>query len=355
MTQVKTLDFSGQPLFCGIDMHKKSWSVCLRNHERELKTFSQDADPAALVRFLNKYYPNAEVEIAYEAGFCGFWVQQQFVTMGLRCRVIHPADLPQPDRDRRYKTDVVDSRRIAFELSKGGLNGIYVPSQQTLELRALVRGRVQLIKDQTRFKNRIISFLDFFGIRVPEGYKKSTHFSHRFMKWLEALPLANSNKMALQTKIHVLGSIREQLLTITRQYRLLATSTEYGQQISLLGSIPGIGLNSALVILTEIGDMRRFRHFDQLASLAGFKPDIYSSAERSLVKGITYHCNHLLRETLVECAWMGISKDPALTQAYYGYKHRMHYNKAILRIAKKLLSRVRYVMLHQRSYQLGRV
>jgi transposase len=124
MQQVKTLDFSGQNIYCGIDMHKKNWSVTVRLADRELKTFSQDPDPGQLSGLLKRHYPNATVWIAYEAGFCGFWAQKQFEAEGLNCSVIHAADLPQPDRDRRYKTDIVDSRRIAFELSKGGLNSM---------------------------------------------------------------------------------------------------------------------------------------------------------------------------------------------------------------------------------------
>jgi len=355
MTQVKSLDFSGQSIYCGIDMHKKNWSVTLRTSDRELRTFSHDPDPGALARMLVRQYPKAHFELAYEAGFSGFWVQKQFESIGLNCRVIHPADLPQPDRDRRYKTDVVDSRRIAFELSKGGLKGIYVPSEESLANRSLVRSRAQLIKDQTRFKNRIISFMDMYGISIPAGYKKCTHFSHRFITWLQEVPLNPSSQMALQTKINVLLSIRQQLLSITRQYRLMAKASSYAATITLLRTIPGIGINSALVLLTEIDDIHRFKSFDHLASLVGLKPDVYSSADKSLVKGITHHCNQLLRETLVECAWMVIGKDPALTQAYYDYKKRMHYNKAIIRIAKKLLSRVRYVMIHQQPYQMGRV
>jgi transposase len=353
MIQIKTLDFSGQSIYCGIDVHKKLWSVCIRNSDRELKTFSQDPNPAALARLLTTHYPNARFELAYEAGFCGFWAQREFSRIGLNCRVIHPADLPQPDRDRRYKTDIVDCRRIAFELCKGGLTGIHIPSELMVEYRSLVRTRNQLVRDQTRTKNRIISFLEFQGIRIPVGYKRCTHFSARFIKWLEELPLSWVNKLALQAKINLLRAVREQLLVISKQYRLIATTEPLGEKIKLLRTICGIGIYSALVILTEIDDIKRFRHFDQLASLAGFKPDVYSSAEKSLTRGITHHCNHLLRETLVECAWMAISKDPALTQAYYNYKNRMHYNKAIIRIAKKLLSRVRYVLLTGKAYQLG--
>lgn len=353
MSQVKNLDFSGQSIYCGIDVHKKNWSVSLRTEDRELKTFSQDADPIALARLLHRQYPNAEFQLAYEAGFCGFWIQQQFAREGLRCMVIHPADIPQPNRDRLYKTDPVNSRRIAFELSKGSLRSIHIPSEETLALRSLVRTRLQLVKDQTRYKNRILSFLDFLGIAIPAGYKTSTRFNGVFLQWLKELPIAEHHKRALESKMNILQSTRQELLQITRQFRGIAKTGPYQRQISLLTSIPGIGLTSAIVLMAEIDDIRRFRKFDQLASLAGFKPDVYSSAEKKLVKGLTHHCNHLLRETLVECAWMAVGRDPALTQAYQHYKKRMHYNKAIIRIAKKLLSRVRHVLLSGQPYQMG--
>jgi transposase len=171
MKQVKVLDFTGQSIFCGIDIHKKNWSVCLRNHERELKVFSQDADAGLLARHLKQHYPNAAVSIVYEAGFCGYWPQQAFTAEGLDCRVIHPSDIPQPEKNRRYKTDTVDCRKLAVELSKGFLNFIHIPLPSTIENRSLVRTRQQLVQDQTRYKNRILSFLNFFGIKVPEGIK----------------------------------------------------------------------------------------------------------------------------------------------------------------------------------------
>lgn len=353
MTQVKTLDFTGQSIFCGIDIHKKNWAVCLRTHDRELKVFSQDPDPLVLSHHIKKYYPNATITLAYEAGFSGFWPHQVFVSQGLECKVVNPSDIPQPDKSRRHKTDVVDCRKLALELSKASLNSIHIPTQDTIEHRSLVRGRQQLVKDQTRFKNRIISFLDFFGIRIPEGYKKCTHFSKRFLSWLEELPMAAMSKSALLVKVNCVKAIREQLVFTNNQLRELSKSSFYKKTIELLMSIPGIGIQSALIIATELGDIRRFKTFDLLASYCGFKPDIYSSGDKTVIKGMTYQCNHLLRETLVECAWMAIGKDPAMTQAYYDYKKRMHYNKAIIRIAKKLLNRVRYVLINEQPYQMA--
>jgi len=355
MTQVKTLDFSGQSLYCGIDIHKKSWSVCLRNQERELRSFSQDPDPWILSRHLKTNYPNASIVIGYEAGFSGYWAQQAFKAEGLECKVIHPSDIPQPDKSRRYKTDKIDCRKLAVELSKGFLNYIHIPLQSTIESRSLVRTRQQLVKDQTRYKNRILAFLTFFGIQVPQGYKNSTHFSKCFVTWLEQLTMAPSSKTALLIKLNVLQSIRAQLLLTNKALRQLAGSELYAPMITLLMSIPGIGIHAAMILATELEDIRRFKSFDHLASYAGFKPDVYSSADKYVIKGITHHCNHEVREVLVEAAWMAIGKDPALTQAYNEYKKRMHYNKAILRIAKKLLSRVRYVLLNNTPYEIALV
>ncbi len=353
MSQINKLDFTGHSIYCGIDMHKKSWSVCLRNEERELKTFSQNPDPVSLSRHLKNYYPNASLVVVYEAGFCGFWPQQLFVREGLDCKVVHPADVPQPDKSRRNKSDAVDCRKLALELSKRSLNFIHIPRQSTIESRALVRTRQQLVKDQTRYKNRILSMLNFLGVEIPEGYKRSTHFSKRFIDWLTQAPLNASAQTALQVKVNLLQSIRTQLLYTNKELRILAQSPDYQRTIELLMSIPGIGSVSALVIATEIEDIQRFPKFDHLASFAGFTPDLYSSGEKSVVKGITHHCNNTLRETLVECAWAAIGRDPALTQCYYEYKKRMHYNKAIIRIAKKLLNRVRFVLIKNQPYQIG--
>lgn len=353
MLQVKKLDFTGQSFFCGIDVHKKSWSVCIRDNERELQKFSQNPDPHLLSSRLKKCYPGAEIKLVYEAGFSGYWAQEQFAKEGFNCKIVHASDVPQTDNNRRYKTDTVDCRKLAFELSKGTLNFIHIPLSSTIENRSLVRSRQQLIKDQTRYKNRIISFLDFMGIRIPEGYKNSTHFSKSFLSWLLALDLATNSRNALNIKLNMLISIREQLLLVNKQLKAINTDPQYSSSIKLLMSIPGIGWLSAITLLTELEDVRRFKNFDHLSSYVGFKPDIYSSSEKTTVKGITRHCNHLLRETLVECSWMAIGKDPALTQAYYGYKKRMHYNKAILRIAKKLLNRVRYVLINEQPYEGG--
>lgn len=351
--QVKSLSFSGQDIYCGIDVHKKDWSVCIRDDERELRTFSQPPIPVVLAEYLQRNYPQANFHIVYEAGFCGYWIQQAFAKQGFHCIITHPSDVPTTDKDRRQKTDNVDCRKLAKGLNEGNLKGIYIPSQQTLEDRNLVRTREQLVKDQTRYKNRILSGLHFFGIVIPEGYKKSTHFSKRLINWLQQLEMGDSAKMALQIKLDALQTIRQQLLQANRALRKLAQAERYAREVKLIRSVPGIGLTNAMILLTEIDGIHRFKSFKHLCSYAGLKPDIYCSSETVIVKEITTRCNAFIREALVESAWKAITVDPALLMAYKEYKTHMHYNKAIIRIAKKLLSRIRYVLLHQKMYVTG--
>jgi transposase len=353
MKQIKKLSFAGQNIYCGIDTHKQSWAVCIRDEERELRTFTQPPVPEVLADFLETNYPQANFYAVYEAGFCGYWIQQALSRRNINCIITHAADVPTTDKDKKQKTDVVDCRKLSLSLKEGSIKSIYVPSQDTIEARSLLRGREQLVQDQTRYKNRILSWLHFLGIAIPEGYKKSTHFSKSFIMWLEKLALGENAKTSLQLKLGGLQSIRHQLLLANRSLRKLAQSGRYQKQVQLLTGIPGIGITNALIFLTELDDIHRFKSFDHLCSYAGLKPDIYSSSDTVIVKGITNRCNSLVRESLVESAWKAVAKDPALLMAYKEYKKRMNYNKAIIKITKKLLNRIRYVLIHQTPYVTG--
>jgi transposase len=348
MKQVRTLSFAGQNIYCGIDVHKKGWSVCIRDESFELKTFSQPPDAGVLVDFLRRNYPQANYHAVYEAGFSGYWAQRDLSQQGVNCSITHAADVPTSDKDRQQKTDKVDCRKLALSLSNKQVAGIYIPSEDQVDCRGILRTRQQLVNDQTRYKNRILSWLNFYGLNIPEGYKKSSHFSHKFISWLEQLELNARARTSLMLKLNTLKLIRGQLLQANRYVRQLAKD-QYREQVELLRSIPGIGLINAMAFLTELGEISRF-NMDTLCSYVGLTPNIYSSDQTVRMKGITHRCNHVLREALIESAWCAVRKDPALLMAYKQYVNRMHYNKAIIKVAKKLLSRIRYVLLNQTRY-----
>lgn len=172
---LKVTDFTGQHIYVGLDVHYKSWMVSIHSDEFELKTFSQPPDAVKLGHYLQQHYPNATFHLAYEAGFCGFWIHRAFKEQGLSCGVIHPADIPGSDKEQKRKTDQVDSRKIARGLKTQVLHSIFIPDERQEADRLLIRSRGKIVKDQTTVKNRIKSLLKIYGISIPEGiFDRST-------------------------------------------------------------------------------------------------------------------------------------------------------------------------------------
>ncbi len=157
--KVKELDFTGQNIYAGIDVHKKSWQVSIYSDELYHKTFNQPPKPEVLHGYLSKHFPNGVYYSVYEAGFCGFWIHDQLQFLGVNNIVINLADVPTTDKEKKQKTDKVDSNKLARQLKNGDLQAIYIHNRAVLEDRALLRMRRTLVKELTRYKNRIKSDL----------------------------------------------------------------------------------------------------------------------------------------------------------------------------------------------------
>jgi transposase len=306
----------------------------------------------ALVKYLEKHFPGAKYLCAYEAGYFGFWIHEALNKQGVECSVIHPADVPTKDKERRHRNDHVDARKLAHNLRSKQLTPLYVPARSAQEDRSLVRMRTQMVKKQTRCKNQIKALLSFYGIVIPDELA-STHWSGRFIDWLESVDMQeNSGKQALQALLTELRNLRQLIAQLTQQIRNLAQQEPYTTQVSYLRSVPGIGPLTAMILLTEIIDINRFRNLDHLASYVGLIPGEDSSGEREKTTGISYRRNGHLRALLVECSWVAVRKDPALMMSFGELSKRMHKNQAIVRIARKLLNRIRYVLKHQEFYEI---
>ena len=102
------LNFVGQNLYIGIDVHLRSWSVAILSENATLKKFSQNADPIILANYLNNNYPGARYYSVYEAGFCGFWIHRKLTELGINNIIVNPADVPTMVKEKLRKTDAVD-------------------------------------------------------------------------------------------------------------------------------------------------------------------------------------------------------------------------------------------------------
>jgi len=350
--QVKKLDFTDQNIYIGFDAHLKDWKVTIMTEDIVYKTFTQPPKPEVLYNYLKNNFPGGNYHSAYEAGFCGYWIHDKLVSFGINSIVVNPADIPTTDKERVQKEDKRDSRKIARSLSSGALTPIYVPSIKTQRDRSLLRTRAMLVKDLARYKNRIKSFLYFYGINIHDSFKNpQSHWSNRFMSWLENIDMGEeSGKEALNVLISECKNLRGSILNVTKQVRRLSQTETYRERVILLKSIPGIGLLTAMIILTELETINRFRNIDKMCGYIGLVPSTKSSGEKEKTGDITPRGHNVLRTALIESSWTAIRNDPSLMKSYLSYIKRMDSNKAIIKIAKKLLSRIRFVLNNNKPY-----
>lgn len=349
-TQNNSLDFKNQRFNIGLDVHKKGWVVTIRSNKMELKTFSMDPVAEQLNKHMQKNYPGGKYYSVYEAGFCGYGLHRELESYGFSNIIAAPTEVPTSNKEKNKKRDPVDSRKLSRELENDSLEGIYIPSQLQQELRSMVRQRFQLIKKQTRLKNQIKGYLHFYGHRLPENIAVK-RWTKNFIEHLRKMEFNYSiGKEQLNIYLDELTEIRKLLVRIIKQIKNFLIEHKLDKEITLLCSVPGLGFIAAITIFAELMDPRRFQDLDKLASYVGLVPCILSSSEKETKLGIKFHRNKYLRELLIEAAWVGVRKDPVLTYSYNSYIKRMSKQEAIIRIAKKLLSRINYVWTNKKPY-----
>ncbi len=351
MGKVKELDFSGKTIYCGLDVHKTNWKVNARMDGIEVAVFSQNPDPLQLKKYFERNFPGAALKVVYESGFCGFEIQRSLTALGVDCQVTHAADIPRSDKDRKRKNDKRDARNLSIELSKGHANGIYIPDREMEHARAMVRQRHRLVRDQTRCINRIKHLLLSKGIAVTGS---SGRMSLKLVKKLRESDCGSAVlKATLSYALDQYMSLRKIIKDITIDIKALSKTEAFSSVQTILNSVPGIGLINAMIMHTEICEMKRFKRLDSLCDYSGFVPDVSSTNDHEVTKGMTSRANEFLREAVIESSWILIRKDPAMLMKFNEYRSRMNSNKAIVRIAKHLLSRIRYLWNNNQLYVKG--
>jgi len=346
------LNYNGQKIFVGIDVHKKQWSITIiAQGTQALKERVIDPKPKVLYRYLTRRFPGGDYYSVYEAGFSGYWAHRELLALGINNIIVNPADIPTRSKERRRKTDRIDSWKLARELSVGNLEGIYIPTKSAEALRNLVRLRERFKIDQARTKNRIKSLLNYLGIKLPSDIGQR-HWSKRFITALSQLEMEEwENKQTLNELLRSLESTRKQIKDIVKSLRERVYTDKQSREImELLMSVPGVGFITAIAIYSEIMDMKRFKKFDELAAYVGLAPAVYSSGEKQKILGLSKQRNKYLRNLLIESAWTALRKDDVLLNYYGKLRNRMSAQRAIIIVSKKLLSRIRAVWLKKEKY-----
>ncbi|RAV97554.1 IS110 family RNA-guided transposase, partial [Pseudochryseolinea flava] len=244
------------------------------------------------------------------------------------------------DKDASSKTDPVDSRKIAKALRANLLTSIHVPDIVTQGDRQLFRYRKKLLADLTRVKNRIKDKFLFTGITIPDQYDNA-NWSKAFIRWIRNAQFPDtSTKLTVTRLLEQYEFLRRHFLNVSIEVRKLQRTSRYKTQAKLLRSIPGIGPLTTVELLCEIEDIHRFENFKKFNGFIGFRPYSHSSGEHDWKGALTYRRHRSLRSSLVECAWSAIQKDPVMSQRYNELKQRLTGKRAIIVIARKLISRI---------------
>lgn len=345
-------DFNDQKFYVGLDVHKRSWSVTVRSLGIQVGHFTQRPGAEALSNYLRKNFPGGDYYSAYEAGFCGTGFHEQLCKLGISNMIVHAADIPATDKQKKNKTDVHDSSSIAKHLEKGNLEGIHILSREQQELRSVFRLREGKVKDVTRANNRLKSAMMYFGIVLPETLSKKDYLSLKALAWLNDCQMASpAGKITLQQYIAELKYQRSQLsqLTLLLRNQVKAVhSTSYECALS----VPGIGGITGIAMLAEIADFTRFDDPDEYCSMLGLCPWPDSSGDTIKTKGMQPRCNRHLRPLLIEASWTAIRKSPELF-AYYSKHATRDSKKAIVKVARRLALTVRAVIINGQPYQPG--
>jgi transposase len=287
--------------YVGIDAHKKDLFVAmLTGDQTTAVTWQLANEPQAvrrLVRTLEREAPGP-VRAFYEAGPCGYALQRQMTTARVSCEVIAPALTPRKPGER-VKTNRRDARKLV-ELGRAGLlTVVRPPTPEEEAVRDLCRARDDAREDRQRCRHRLGKLL----------LRRGLHFSGRnwtqaHRRWLESLDWTHAaERVVVDDYLLAIDHLEARLTALDTQLTEIAETAPYREPVSWLRCFRGIDTLTAILILGELHDFRRFQSPRALMAYLGLVPGEDSSGEKHRRGRITRTGNALVRRLLVEVAW----------------------------------------------------
>lgn len=289
-------------IFMGLDVHSASISVAVAEggggDVRSVGTIPNTS--TAMAKLINHLGPATRLSCCYEAGPCGYGLQRRLTRMGATCIVVAPSLVPQKPGER-IKNDRRDALKLARLLRSGDLTSVWIPDETHEALRDLSRARGDARIDLLRHRHQLGKFLLRQQL-APD--KKLTPWTKGYRTWLEALPLPHpSHQIVLRDYLAAMDRAAERLAELEKELALQAAHSPQAPVIAGLQAFRGIALTTAIVLVAELGDLRRFPSARDLMGYTGLVATEHSSAERHHRGHITKTGNASVRHVLVEAAW----------------------------------------------------
>lgn len=327
--------------YAGIDYHKKFSQITLGDQNGKVIDSKRVwNEPQRISEYLGPY---GSLTIAIESCRGYEWLVDYLKAQGHTVHVANPYQVKLIAQSR-CKTDRVDSRILMELLAIGFLPTCYQPTFEERELRERLRFRAHLLRNATRSKLLIHSLL----AKENLTYGVDKLFNKAGRQYLAQLHLSSPTRQyLLQEHLALLGTFETKL---SAQDAWICRLAKTNPQVQALKAVPGIGDLTALLLLTELGDIHRFKRSDQVVSYVGLCPSVYSTAETRRTGRITKQGPALLRWILVQAAWRAVDAAPEFRSVFVRVRRNAGKNGAIIAVARKLLEISFHILKNQASY-----
>jgi transposase len=315
-------------VYVGADVHNESYSLIalLKGYfdgtamieDKILWELRVSADPRNIVKFIEavrKRFPtdaNVKFVCGYEAGGLGFSLQRALAAKGIECRVIAPTTLPTQKGKKCIKTDRIDARIIAKAMADGNLSYVHVPTEEDESVVSYIRARDDHRDQLTKVKQQIVGFCNKHGYHYDPSKAKWTHI---YMKWLLSLKFEGLDIETMSEYMDSYYRISEKLERMNQRIEEIAEGEKYRELVKRLCCIKGIKTYTAMALIAEVSDFRRFEKAPQFAAFLGLVPGQHTTGSDQKFLPITKAGNRHLRTLLIEAA-------QAACQGHLGYKSK---------------------------------
>lgn len=346
-------------MMIGCDLHDRSMVLALGLDDAEPTeaTYPNTRDGRdRMIAALHQQAHAAAAEtitLVYEASNLGYSLHDELVAQGITCHIVAPTKLPTSPHHRRNKTDAKDALRL-LELLRGHLlagnplPASWVPPPATRDDRELLRRRLDTAGKLRLVKNQIRALLKRQTLELAELGRGA--WGPAFEIQLQALTedtvrLGPGTRVALASLLRQKAALDQEIQILDKEIRKLARNERHAAPMKALSCLEGVGILTALVFLTEIGEPKRFANRRQLAAYLGLVPSAYESGERSDRKGhITRQGPGRVRGLLCQAVWTRIRRVPAVYNEFRRQTRGLPRRKKIVVVG--LMRRLAIVMWH---------
>jgi transposase len=328
-------------LYTGIDYHRNFSYLTTMNEKGEVISQKKLPSNGEIVDFLKSF--GESMEIAIEATPSWYWLYDKLEDEGFEVKLSHPLKT-KAIAYAKVKTDKVDSVTLAHLLRSNLLPLSYVPEMPVRLNRELLRYRASLVKIQTGVKNKIHTILGKNNV----SHDYTDLFGKEGMTFLHSLNVAENYKIALEGYLTILDAVRKEIQLASKKVQQLA---EEDHDAVLLMTVPGMGYYSALLVKSEIGDVKRFRSAKQLCAYSGLVPSTYASGNTCYHGHITKQGSRWLSWILIEAAIHAVKRPGVLRYFYFKVERKKGGQIAKVAAARKLLEWIYHILRDGKTYQ----